>query len=190
MDSALLHLLNGTAARHDAFEDVWRVLALDGPVLLVALLAGLALAGRSWRSPAARRGAVAAAGSALAALALAQVLAHAWVRTRPYAADPGGVHLFIAASGDPSFPSDHAAAAFAIAIALLLRHRRGGWAALGLALCISIGRVVVGTHYPSDVAGGALLGSLTALALWHPAVRAPLHRLADMLGRRYDALLA
>lgn len=95
-------------------------------------------------------------------------------------------HLFIARSADPSFPSDHATAAFAIAVALFLRHRKAGWLALGMAALVSIGRVAVGTHYPGDVLAGAAIGTLAALALWHPSVRGPLHRLAEWAGELYD----
>jgi undecaprenyl-diphosphatase len=96
------------------------------------------------------------------------------------------VHLFIAPSHDPSFPSDHATAAFAIAVALFLRHRKAGWVALGLATVLSIARVAVGTHYPGDVAAGAAIGAAAALVIWHPSVREPLRRLAEWAGGVYD----
>ena len=88
-----------------------------------------------------------------------------------------------------SFPSDHATAAFAIAVALLRRHRKAGAIALVLAGLLAIARVAVGTHYPSDVLAGALIGTTAALILWYPPVREPLHRLAEWAGRIYDGLL-
>jgi undecaprenyl-diphosphatase len=136
-----------------------------------------------------RHGVIAAGFSALLALGAAQVITHIWERPRPYIAHPGDAHLFIAASHDPSFPSDHATAAFAIAVALLLRHRRAGILALVMAVTVSVARVAVGTHYPGDVLAGALLGSAAALALWHPVVRRPLHDLSDWVGRVYEAIL-
>jgi membrane-associated phospholipid phosphatase len=48
----------------------------------------------------------------------------------------------------------------------------------------------MGVHYPSDVIGGAALGSACALALWHPRARAALHALADFAGRLLDSLVA
>ena len=133
---------------------------------------------------------MAAGFSALLALGIAQLIADLWARPRPYVAHPD-VHLFIAPSHDPSFPSDHATAAFAIAVALWLRHRKAGWLALGLAAILSIARVAVGTHYPGDVIAGALIGTAAALVFWHPSVRGPLHRLAAWAGTAYDrALLA
>lgn len=136
-----------------------------------------------------RHGVIAAGFSALLALGAAQVIAHIWERPRPYIAHPGDAHLFIAASHDPSFPSDHATAAFAIAVALLLRHRKAGILALVMAVTLCLARVAVGTHYPGDVLGGALLGTAAALILWHPVVRRPLHELGDWVGRIYESIL-
>ena len=40
-------------------------------------------------------------------------------------------------STDPSFPSDHTTAAFAIAVAVALRFRRLGWVALAFAAALA-----------------------------------------------------
>jgi len=153
-------------------------------------LAGIFLARGKWRSRNGRHGVAAAGFSALLALGAAQVISHLWERPRPYVAHADASHLFIPASHDPSFPSDHATAAFAIAVALLLRHRRAGIVALVMGVLVSIGRVAVGTHYPSDVVGGAVLGTLAALLLWHPRVRGPLHAVADAVAELYEQALA
>ena len=129
------------------------------------VLAVLFLVRGKWRSVNGRHGVVAAGFSALLALGVAQLLAD-WVsRPRPYVAHAADAHLFIARSADPSFPSDHATAAFAIAVALLLRHRKAGLLALGLATLVSLGRVAVGTHYPTDVLAGAAIGTGAALVI-------------------------
>ncbi len=156
----------------------------------MTLLAVLFFVRGKWRSVNGRHGVVAAGFSALLALGVAQLLAD-WVsRPRPYVAHAADAHLFIARSADPSFPSDHATAAFAIAVALLLRHRKAGILALGLAVLVSVGRVAVGTHYPTDVLAGAAIGALAALIIWHRAVRGPLHRLAEWAGTLYERLTA
>jgi undecaprenyl-diphosphatase len=62
-----------------------------------------------------------------------------------------------------SFPSGHAATAFAAAaiVALLF----GGYYYLGFipALLVAYSRMYMGVHFPSDVLGGAVLGSAAAL---------------------------
>ena len=90
-------------------------------------------------------------------------------------------------AADGGFPSDHATAAFAIGVAVLLRHRAAGVVVLILAALLAVGRVAIGVHYPSDVLAGALLGTAVAVALWPPAVRALLDRLADLVGGVVDA---
>jgi undecaprenyl-diphosphatase len=186
IDYSLFRTLNDFAAAHDGIEDPLRLFALDAQYAFVCLLAVLFLARGKWRSVNGRHGVVAAGFSAILGLGIAQLIADLWSRPRPYAAH-SGAHLFIAPSHDPSFPSDHATAAFAIAVALLLRHRAAGWLAIAMAVVLSVARVAVGTHYPGDVLAGAAVGSAAALILWHPAVRGPLHRLAEWGGGVYDA---
>jgi undecaprenyl-diphosphatase len=169
-------------------EDPLRFFAVNAQYVFVVLLAVLFVLTGKWRSVDGRHGVVAAGFSALLALGIAHMVAELWARPRPYVAHPDAI-LFIAPSSDSSFPSDHATAAFAIAVALLLRHRKAGWLAIALATLVSLARVVVGTHYPSDVAAGALIGAAAALVLWHPSVRGPLHRLAEWVGQIYDGLV-
>lgn len=188
MDFDAYTLLNGLADRNHALEVVLRFVAQEGQLLFVALLAALFLARGKWRSRNGRHGVAAAGFSALLALGAAQVIGALWDRPRPYEAHPGDAHLLLAPSPDPSFPSDHATAAYAIAIAILLRHRKAGVVALILATFVAIARVGVGTHYPTDVLGGAALGALAALVLWAPPIREPLHRLADHAGWLYERL--
>jgi undecaprenyl-diphosphatase len=69
--------------------------------------------------------------------------------------------LVFSAPTDPSFPSGHAAGAFAFAayVALEARlHVLAKAAIFVLAAGIALSRVVLGVHFPSDVLVGALLG--------------------------------
>jgi undecaprenyl-diphosphatase len=186
IDVTLYKALNGYAYHHDGFEDPLRFVALNAQFAFLALLGVLFLVRGKWRSLNGRHGVVAAGFSALLALGIAHLIAELWARPRPYVAHAADAHLFIARSHDPSFPSDHATAAFAIAVALLLRHRKAGWLAVAMATVLSVARVAVGTHYPSDVLAGAAIGTLAALAFWHPSVRRPLHRLAEWGSTVYE----
>jgi len=190
MDFRIYKSLNGFAFRHDGWEDAAKTLEHWAPLIFVVLLAALFLARGKWKSVGARRGVVAAALSAGLALALAKLIGDVVARQRPFVDHPHAAHLFIKHAADFGFPSDHTSGAFAIAVALLLRHRASGIFALLLGCAIGIGRVMVGVHYPSDVLAGAILGTLCALVFWIPRVRTLVDALADWLGDLYDRIAA
>lgn len=185
MDWSLLHTLNDYLFRHDAVEDPLLFYVNASEALFISMLAIVCLFGRaSWR-----RAAVAAGLSAALGLAVGKLISELVDRARPFVADPGGVHLFSHHAADAGFPSDHATAAFAIATAIFLRNRRWGMVALSAAAVLSVGRVALGVHYPSDVLAGAALGAAAALVLWAAPIRARVDAIADFFGRSWDRAL-
>ncbi|MFF2077635.1 phosphatase PAP2 family protein [Kitasatospora sp. NPDC058162] len=85
---------------------------------------------------------------------------------RPCAQIKGSIALETCpTAGDWSFPSNHSVIAFAAAISLWFVSRRLGLVATVFAALMAASRVWVGVHYPHDVAVGALVGTLVALAL-------------------------
>jgi undecaprenyl-diphosphatase len=189
VDWSVLHALNDFMYRHDGVEDPLLFYVNVSEALFIATLAVIFLAARGAAHAAWRRASVAAVLSAGLGLAVGKVISELVDRARPFVADPHGVHLFSAHAADPGFPSDHATAAFAIAVAILLRKRGWGILALVLATVLAVGRVAIGVHYPSDVIAGAALGSAAALALWAPPLRTRIDRLADAVGAPWDRLL-
>lgn len=189
VDWSVLHALNDFMFRHDGVEDPLLFYVNASEALFVATLALVFLAARGATHAAWRRASVAAVLSAGLGLFAAKVIAELVDRARPFVADPHGVHLFSGHAADPGFPSDHATAAFAIAVAILLRKRGWGVAALVAATVLALGRVALGVHYPSDVLAGAAFGSAAALILWAPPLRSRIDRLADAAGTRWDRLL-
>jgi membrane-associated phospholipid phosphatase len=68
----------------------------------------------------------------------------------------------IAAYNYQSFPSGHATTSFALAAVVTFVWPRAFWPALLFAAIISLSRVVLGEHYPTDITAGAVLGVLGA----------------------------
>jgi undecaprenyl-diphosphatase len=189
MDWSLLHALNDFLFRHDQVEDPLLFYVNASELLFIATLGIVFLLAHGRRHLAWRRATVAAVLSAGLGLAVAKLIAELVDRARPFVADPQGVHLFSGHAADPGFPSDHATAAFAIAIAIVLRKRRAGYFALAAAAVLSVGRVALGVHYPSDVLAGSAVGAAAALALWFPPARRRVDAIADLLGRWCDRAL-
>ncbi|MFG2128103.1 phosphatase PAP2 family protein [Streptomyces sp. NPDC048751] len=74
---------------------------------------------------------------------------------------PAHVEPLVRTAGRHSFPSSHATSAAAAAVAF---GALGAHVVTPLAAAMCLSRLVVGVHYPSDVAAGAALGALTARA--------------------------
>jgi undecaprenyl-diphosphatase len=131
------------------------------------------------------------AGLTAAGLALlaSQPIGWLWARERPFVAHPRETFLLVPASNEPSFPSDHAVAAFAIACVVACVGRRAGALFLAGATTIALCRVLVGLHYPGDVAGGALIGLASALFVMR-FVQRPLGRVAGAVGWLTDPAVA
>ena len=87
----------------------------------------------------------------------------------PYAQRPFKVNGFppltLTIPANTSFPSDHTAVAFALAVAVFLYNKRLGLILLIAALLVGVARVFSNVHYPIDIIGGALLGSFVTLAV-------------------------
>ena len=84
-------------------------------------------------------------------------------RPRPYTYRPD-LELLVPAPWDASFPSGHTAASFSAAVALCAVRQRGWPAAMLLAVLISLSRLYLYVHFPTDVLAGILLGILCGLA--------------------------
>lgn len=68
----------------------------------------------------------------------------------------------IAASDQFSFPSGHSSAAFLLANLTALFYGAIAWPLYLWAICVSLSRVVLGVHFPTDILAGIGLGTLTA----------------------------
>jgi len=84
-------------------------------------------------------------------------------RLRPFAAY--GFHPLIPENAY-SFPSGHAAFFFAMGAAIFCYNKKWGFGFFAAAVIMGIARVMAGVHYPSDILGGMVVGTLTAAIVY------------------------
>lgn len=162
MDIVATRWINGMAGHFPLLDGLMITITRFGVPLLVVIVA-LQWWSRHDRLHI-RHAALAAGLSFLLGLAVNQVILLFVHRVRPY--DAGLTHLLIAPSADWSFPSDHATASMAVVTAFAMqRLPRRALALLVLAILICWSRIYVGTHYLTDVIGGAFTGAGAAVAV-------------------------
>jgi membrane-associated phospholipid phosphatase len=143
------------------------------------LLRGVTELGSIWASVGAAA-ALAAAGHRRAAARGLAAASITWVagqglkrvfgRPRPYDAGIDGMHLRIERPNGTSWPSSHPAVLQSFITVTSGDLGVGSVAGAGLdalAVAVGVSRVYVGVHFPSDVAGGILLGKAVAAAFDH-----------------------
>src|SRR6266567_3946933 len=138
----------------------YRTLANGGTAALAGAAAGLALLGRMSHDEHKTESGFLSGEAALDSLLVVETLKFAAGRERPYQGTGAGRFR----SGGSSFPSEHAAAAWAIAG--VLAHEYPGplskFLLYGLASAVSLSRVKSRDHFASDVLVGGGIGWLTA----------------------------
>lgn len=91
------------------------------------------------------------------------LLKNSVARVRPYEV-VDGLRILVDPPSDWSFPSGHTSASIAAALVMLrMLPGKYGIPAIILGVLISLSRLYVGVHYPTDVLGGAIIGVLCAM---------------------------
>ncbi|GES49784.1 MULTISPECIES: phosphatase PAP2 family protein [Rhizobium] len=170
LDVVITEWINGIAG-NPTVDSLMILITAYGVPLLIVLVAVQWWVGE--RRSETRHALVAAGLTFVIGLGINQVILFFVSRVRPY--DVGVTKLLINRSNDPSFPSDHATAAFAIVAAFALQRmpERSLFFLLG-AILVSFSRVYVGTHYVGDVMGGVLTAVFAAIlvkTLYRPETR-------------------
>ncbi|MEN3315086.1 MAG: hypothetical protein V7605_1320 [Acidimicrobiaceae bacterium] len=152
---------------------LWLSRAADKSMLWVAIAAALGVTGDRFRRRAALRG--------LFAVGIASALANgplkrAAGRRRPAAAGWLSRHPAFPSTTGSSFPSGHAASAFAFATGAAQEVPALAGPLGILASAVGYSRIHAGVHHPSDVVGGAMVGvgsGLVTRRLWPVAPHEP-----------------
>lgn len=139
---------------------------LGHATILIPLLIIIIHTGVIWSKPWLKK----AGASALAAFILsgitAQIIKHLVGRPRPRLAEKGVFHFGTTfESGLDSFPSGHTSTAMAVALVLSLYYPKASPLFFALAAFIAAGRLFAGSHFPSDILGGIIVGVAMGLII-------------------------
>ncbi|MBH0202045.1 MAG: phosphatase PAP2 family protein [Nitrospira sp.] len=100
---------------------------------------------------------------------LANGLKHLIGRPRPKFVHSGDWQMTLSwASGLDSFPSGHSTASFAVATVLAKQFPLFGPICMAIALFVALSRVLRGSHFPTDVLAGAVIGILSGFIAMAP----------------------
>lgn len=125
------------------------------------------------------------------------VMKNFYHRIRPFVTDPTlqetELYGIFATIHDWSFPSGHTSASFAAAVAMFMWYKKEGVGTLIIALLVSISRLYLTVHYPTDVLASLILGSLYGVIAYFITValfnKFPKIRAVFAKGKSYKILI-
>lgn len=180
-DRSLFLLVNDWARDTPWLHGLLTSYASYGVVLFAALLVVGYLLARRRRDLNLLTASLWAGLAPLVAVAMNQPIASGVNEPRPFSVFPHAL-LLAHRSADPSFTSDHATMAGAVAVGLFLVSRNLGAVATAAAMLMAFARVYVGAHFPVDVLAGLVLGGATAGLGWL-LLRRPLEATLRLVSR-------
>ena len=160
MDARLFQAINLKPGRKDALDPLFQAAMPLGDRSAAALALSIYVAGQVTDAPDLRQAGILTAAALVSSGLLTEGLKGIVARRRPVerlGLDKVRVVGKTMADGR-SFPSGHAATAFAWATVLSGLYPEGTALMFGAASVVAFGRVRVGAHYPSDVLAGAAIG--------------------------------
>lgn len=158
MDNAIVLFVYNNL-RCDALDVIMKLVSRlgDGGLIWIAIAVILLLMGKKTRKMALTVSLALIFSALLCNLLLKPMVA----RVRPY--DLLDITIIIDRLGDFSFPSGHTSAAFACSIGAFLNNKRFGAVLIAMALVMAFSRLYLSVHFPTDLIGGAILGTICAL---------------------------
>ena len=101
----------------------------------------------------------------LSRLVITEILKILLHRARPYMVLETVNKLIVENKDFQTFPSGHAAIFFALAMAVYFFNKKLGIIFFVSAILISVARIFVGVHWPSDILAGVVVGIISAIII-------------------------
>lgn len=158
MDYRIFKAVNGLAGRYSLLDKFMILISNKFHFLLILVLIFMSL--RSFFHKKITLNAVLSVGLAFF---MGTIINLFYYKPRPFVKRRVGI--LIPSKLTSSFPSKHSLFVFAVSTSIILHKRVLGSILWGLSVLTGISRIWVGHHYPSDIIGSAIIGSLTSLII-------------------------
>ena len=153
IDYFIFQKINGLAGKSVCIDSLGIFFAEYLGYFLVAILFLFLLKNSKKYRPMAVKGLISAF---FARFGITELIRFLWDRSRPFVEN--NVNLLLNHPATFSFPSGHAAFYFGLSTVVYFYNKKAGIFFLIASFLISISRVFVGVHWPSDVLAGAIVG--------------------------------
>lgn len=142
------------------FRATYLLWVMIGAVLLFGVMP-LTPKYRRWQKQNIRMGILALCSALIARFVVTELIRWIYPQQRPFEVLSDMIQV-VPHAGGGSFPSGHAALAFAVATAVSFYYPKTSIFFFLAAFSISISRVAAGVHWPTDILGGAFIGIASA----------------------------
>lgn len=167
LDVQIIYFLNGLVGKSALLDNIFLFLASHLPFLLVAVFLILLYFSSSYsKRDKLRIFWVTTISALVARFGVTELIRLFYHRPRPFLTHQ--LHTLFT-DNEWSFPSGHATFFFAMVTAIYLYNKKWGVGFFIATLAVTISRIVVGVHYPSDILGGMVIGILVAYAVFYVA---------------------
>lgn len=161
LDFLIFQRINGFAGKSVCFDSLAIFCAEYLGYVLIAIILVFLLKNYKKYLEIAIKGILAAL---LSRFVFTELIRFFWKRPRPFIENH--VNLLINKATESSFPSGHAAFYFALSTVVYFYNKKLGILFFLASILISIFRVFVGVHWPSDVLVGALIGIFSGILVY------------------------
>jgi len=157
LDNIVFKAINNIAGKSVCLDSLWIFFAeYLGYILVGVLILFLLKNYKKYRQFVAK----ALISAVLSRFVITEIIRFFWQRPRPFIGND--VNLLINHSDTSSFPSGHAAFYFGLSMMVYFYNKKLGIIFLIASFLISVSRILVGVHWPSDILAGAVVGIFSA----------------------------